>query len=81
MKLADQLYEISVKKSEELIKAFEEAIMGNVEEKLLRDCLRTATVSNRTYISLGRNCLPPLSLEKEDFLLRQDGPGFIYCWH
>ena len=51
MKLADQLYEISVKKSEELIKAFEEAIMGNVEEKLLRDCLRTATVSNRTYIS------------------------------
>ena len=33
MKLADQLYEISVKKSEELIKAFEEAIMGNVEEK------------------------------------------------
>lgn len=81
MKLADQLYEISVKKSEELIKAFEEAIMGNVEEKLLRDCLRTATVSNRTYISLGRNCLPPLSLEKEDFFLRQDGPGFIYCWH
>ena len=81
MKLADQLYEISVKKSEELIKAFEEAIMGNLEEKLLRDCLRTATVSNRTYISLGRNCLPPLSLEKEGFFLRQDGPGFIYCWH
>lgn len=81
MKLADQLYEISVKKSEELIKAFEEAIMGNVEEKLLRDCLRTATVSNRTYISFGRNCLPPVSLQKEGFFLRQDGAGFIYCWH
>lgn len=81
MKLADQLYEISVKKSEKLIKDFEEAIIGNQEENILRACLLTATVSNRTYISFGRNCLPPISLEKEGFFLKQDGPGFIYCWH
>ena len=79
MTLAQQLYEISATRSERKSDEFEARINGHPEEKLLRECLDTAKCG-RTQISLGRNCLPPYSLNKEGFKLRADGPGFVYCW-